>query len=126
MGPISAVPESVTLTKIDPVAGKYAGTFAVDTLSPLNGDAVLSVADGDVLHVEYIDADDGAGGTNVTVGDTAGVDCQVPLISNVRAIDVGPVSAVVTFDADEPVQATVHYGPSCGALTQTASGSGFP
>jgi len=57
----------------------------------------------------------------VVVTTTALVDCTAPLVSNVQVTNLQAVSADVTFDADEPVTGTVHYGTSCGALTGTAS-----
>ncbi len=114
--------QQVVLVETDPASAEFAGTILVDSSS---APGVLLVADEDTITVTYIDADDGAGGTNVQVTGTATVDMQVPLISQVRAIDIGPRAATITLDADEPVQMTVYYGDSCAALTETAAGSGF-
>ena len=54
---------------------------------------MLSIADGDLLTVEYLDSDDGQGGTDLSRQDTAVADCAGPVTSLVRAIDV-------TDDAD--------------------------
>jgi hypothetical protein len=111
-------PETVTLNKIDPDIGSYSGTIQSSTVPPVNGDGLLSVGHGDILTVNYIDADDGAGGINVTVKDNAGVDCLAPVISAVQATNVEARSAVIEFSTDEPTLGTVRYGLSCGALDQ--------
>ena len=61
---------SVTLTRIGSGAGRYEGTFATTPAPAVNGDGALSVGHGDVVSAEYIDADDGQGGTNVVVTDS--------------------------------------------------------
>jgi hypothetical protein len=61
------------------------------------------------------------GGTNVEVTDTATVDCVAPSISNVQASDIGPRTARISFDSDEPARAQVFHGLSCDALNETAT-----
>lgn len=114
--------ESVTLTETDPGSAEFMGSIAV---SETDAAGVLLVAPGNTITVTYIDADDGDGGTNVVVTATAPVDCTPPNISNIAAGNIQPRSATVTFDADELVRGTVHYGESCGALTGSASASTF-
>ncbi len=114
--------ESVTLTETDPGSAEFLGSI---TIGETNAAGVLLVAPGDMITVTYIDADDGEGGTNVVVTDTATVDCTPPAISNVVAGNIEPRSATITFDADELVRGTVYYGESCGALTETAAASSF-
>ncbi len=112
--------ETITLTEINPVAAHFVGTVAV---SPTDGDGVLAVAEGDSVTITYIDADDGEGGTDVPVIGAVLVDCTGPVITNVQVPTVEPRSAVVTFDVDEPARGTVHYGLSCDALDETATGN---
>ena len=113
--------ETVTLVQIDPGVGRYSGTIPTSVLAPVNGDGLISVSHGDILTVNYIDADNGAGGFDITVKDNADVDCQSPVISNVQTADVQPRSATVTFDTDEPTIGTVRHGTSCAALTGSDS-----
>ncbi|UCF34333.1 MAG: hypothetical protein JSV78_03330, partial [Phycisphaerales bacterium] len=114
--------ETVTLSEIDPASGQFSGSI---TLSETDSAGVLLVAPGDTVTVTYIDADDGQGGTDIEVTDTALVDCTPPSIWNIQTAEVEPHSALITFEADEPVQGTVHYGLSCDALTGAATGSGY-
>ncbi|UCC30407.1 MAG: S8 family serine peptidase [Phycisphaerales bacterium] len=114
--------EIVTLTETAAETADFRGTI---TLSTTNGAGILQVADGDTVTATYIDADDGQGGTNVVVTDTATVDCVAPVISNVQTTNVEPRSATVTFDTDEPANGTVRYGLACAALTETASETGY-
>ena len=114
--------EQVTLTETDTGSAKFTGSIDLNTTDSAG---VLLIAQGDIVTVTYIDADDGQGGTEIVVTDTAIVDCSPPVISDVQTIDIEPRSATVTFDADEPVRGTVHYGLSCASLTDSATGSGY-
>jgi hypothetical protein len=114
--------ETVTLTESSAASARFDGSIA---LSESDAAGVLWITEGDTITVTYIDADDGAGGTNVPVIEQAPVECTPPLIYNVQAIDIEPRTATVTFDTDEPTVGTVHYGAACGALTESAFGSGF-
>jgi hypothetical protein len=117
-----AAGESLLLTETGP------GTATFTASIPLSGADVpgtLLVADGDLVTVTYVDADDGAGGTNVSVTDTAVVDCVPPVISNVATSSVEPRSATITFDTDELAEGSIRYGASCGALTDTKQKPGF-
>ncbi len=114
--------EDVTLTETGPATAVFNGTVV---LSETGGTGAVQVIHGDTVLVTYIDADNGQGNTNVVVTVSAVVDCQQPVISNVRAQDVGPRSAAVVFSADEPVKGTVYWGNSCASLTETVSGGGY-
>jgi uncharacterized repeat protein (TIGR01451 family) len=104
------VEEILTLTQIEPGVGRYIGTMPTTTLPPVNGDGLLSVSHGDILTALFIDADDGAGGTNITVKDNADVDCASPVISNVQVGDVTGSAATITWDTDEAADSLVTYG----------------
>jgi hypothetical protein len=114
--------ETVTLTETAAASARFVGSIL---LSEIDAAGVLLITEGDTVTATYIDADDGAGGIDVPVIEQAPVECTPPLIFNVQVTDVGPVSATVTFDSDEPTRGTVHYGPACGMLDGSASGSGF-
>jgi hypothetical protein len=116
--------ESVLLIETGTETADFRGSIALDT-DTVGSDDVLLVSDGDTVTATYNDADDGQGGTNVTVTATATVDCTPPVISNVQATDTGPFSTTVTFDTDEPANGAVRYGLSCGSLTDTAAGGGY-
>ncbi|UCG34530.1 MAG: S8 family serine peptidase, partial [Phycisphaerales bacterium] len=115
-------PESVLLTETGTATADFRGTIP---LSATDAAGVLLVAHGNTVTATYIDADDGQGGTNVTVTDTAGVDCVPPVISNVQATDIEARRATITFDTDEDAIGTARYGLACGALTETVAGAGF-
>jgi hypothetical protein len=70
------------------------------------------VAHGNTLTVQYDDADDGTG-SPATVYDNAGIDCVLPVISNVRVQNVQSCKATVTYDTDEPAFPFVPYGVFC-------------
>jgi hypothetical protein len=115
--------EVVLLTETAPATAAFLGTIALATT---DAPGVLHVTEGDTVTVTYVDEDDGFGGTYLEVQDTAVVDCQDPVISNVQAIDLGTFDATVTFNTDEPTLGTVRYGLACSALDDQASGSGYP
>ncbi|MFH0982352.1 MAG: S8 family serine peptidase, partial [Planctomycetota bacterium] len=114
--------ESVLLTESGPETATFLGTLP---LSATDAPGVLLVTSGDTVTATYIDADDGQGGINVVVTDTAVVDCAAPVISSVQTTDIQPRSATVTFNTDEPANGAVRYGLACAALTQTATETGF-
>lgn len=112
--------ETVMVVETGPDAFTFEGSI---TLSEIDAAGVLHVADGDTVTATYLDADDGEGGVNVVVTADVGVDCAPPVISNVQVIDIGPGTAVVSFDTDEPAVGTIRFGASCGALAGSASNS---
>ena len=114
--------ETVVLTETGPATADFRGTIA---LSTTNSSGVLQVAEGDTVTATYIDADDGQGGINVVVTDSATVDCTAPVISNVQTTNIQAHSATVTFDTDEPANGAVDCGTSCGALAECAAEGGY-
>ncbi len=112
--------ETVTLTEISPEAATFLGTLPMNTT---NAPGLLQIAEGDTVTATYIDADDGMGGTNVTVTDSAAVDCTAPVISNVAVSNVGPRKATITFDTNEPADGTTNYGTVCGSPSDSKSGA---
>jgi len=109
----------ITLTEGAPDAAEFLGTLAI---GPTPGPATLLVAAGDTVTVTYVDTDNGAGQAGVVVTTTALVDCTPPIIGAVYADHILPRSATIAFSSNEPARGVVHYGLSCGALNQTATG----
>src|SRR5436309_4831705 len=60
-----ANPETVTLTQQSPGNPVYTGTI-MSTSAPPAADGMLSLHNGDTITAQYIDADDGHGGQNIT------------------------------------------------------------
>ncbi len=113
--------ETVTLYESDPASAAFEATIAIDETG---GVGVIQVAHGDTLTLEYIDADDGDGGTNIPVLATAQIDCQPPSLDNLQVVDIGPRDATITFTTDEPAKSWIAYGTSCGNLTHSANSLG--
>jgi hypothetical protein len=114
--------EPVLLSETDVASATFLGTIALETT---DADGVLWITAGDTITATYVDEDDGLGGTNVTVTDTAVVDCAAPLVMNVVVSAVNPRDATVTFQTDEPAQVVLRYGTACGALPNESAGAGF-
>lgn len=109
--------EEVVLTETGVGTAAFRGSI---TLSATDAPGVLWVADGNVVTITYIDADDGQGHYDVVRTATATVDCLAPEIFDVQASDIEPRSANISFEANEPVSMIVFYGRSCGALYEQA------
>jgi hypothetical protein len=114
--------ETVVLTETGAATAEFRGTIA---LSEEDSSGVLLVKDGDTVTAVYTDADNGSGGQSVDVTDTAHVDCAPPVISNVDTTNIEARSATVIFLTDELAKGSVRYGLDCGALTETATESGY-
>ncbi|MCA9311731.1 MAG: S8 family serine peptidase, partial [Phycisphaerales bacterium] len=110
----------VTLTESAPESAAFLGSVA---LSASGAPGALAVSNGDTITMTYIDADDGNGGTNISVTDLGVIDCDPPVISNVMVMDVDARNATITFDTDEAATPIIHYGTSCGMLDQMVTGA---
>lgn len=108
------------LSESAPAAATFVGSVQ---LSPTPGGALLQVASGDTVTVTYIDADNGSGGSNVVVTDTAVVDCTSPVISNVAVSGITYNSAIVTFTTNETAGGSVRFGTTCGSFGAPVVGS---
>ncbi|MFT7464635.1 MAG: lysyl endopeptidase [Pseudohongiellaceae bacterium] len=108
--------ESVLLTETGPATARFSGALVFGA-----GVGALTVSAGDIITATYVDADDGAGGTNLVLTANASIDCLAPALSNVAVSGVAAVTATVSFDANEPVKSTVFYGTSCGNLNQSVN-----
>jgi subtilisin family serine protease len=101
--------ESATLNEIGVSSGVFRGSIATETGSAV-ADGVLQVAHGDTIVAEYVDADDGMGGSGVVKTRTAAVDCEPPLITGVGSHNITSNSATIAWTTDEPANSTIRYG----------------
>jgi len=101
-------PETVVLGEQDP--GVFVGSIATAPPPAIGGDGAVAIVHGDTITAEYIDADDGVGGTNVPRHDTASADCAAPAASNVKATSITTSSATVSWQTSEASSGTVTYG----------------
>jgi hypothetical protein len=107
--------ESVTLSMVS--EGEYTGSIDVDAASAVTGNNMLEGADGDTITVAYDDPDAGKGPE--TIETTATLDCSPPelVVDSVEVVERTHTSAVVLFDANEPVTGDVVVGLSCGGAS---------
>ncbi|MCH2146288.1 MAG: S8 family serine peptidase [Phycisphaerales bacterium] len=103
----------LTLEESNPAAATFVGSAV------LGSD--LSANEGDTIMLTYMDADDGQGGSNVSVTDEATADFTSPEVNSVTITDVLTREATVNVTTNEPTRATVYYGPSCDQLDGFAS-----
>jgi len=113
--------EVVVLIESPPVSGSFVGTIATTSSAAVNGDGLLSVADGDPITLRYIDADDGQGGVNVPREAVAVADCTGPVISGVAVTDLEGTRATVTWSTDEPADSEVFYSDAPPAWATSGS-----
>lgn len=111
--------EMVVLTETGPLTADFRATLQTATTDSVG---VLRTLDGDTVTLTYVDADNGSGGTNVSVIDTATVDCAPPIISGV-AVNPGAFSATVEFMTDEDASVVVDFGETCANLDRVATGA---
>lgn len=102
------------LTESGPNTALFVGEIA---LSGASAPGSLLVADSDTITATYTDADDGAGGINISVTADAAIDCASPGITNVSIINVQTKQMTVTFDTNEPASGVVRYGLTCDTPT---------
>ncbi|MEE4298266.1 MAG: hypothetical protein V2J24_02390, partial [Pseudomonadales bacterium] len=89
--------------------GVFRGSVPTASGAPA-ADGVLQLSDGDTITVEYIDADDGEGGINVSKTDTATADCRAPIISNIEESNLSDTTATIDWMTDEASTSVVRYG----------------
>ena len=110
-------PETVSLTENPANSATFKGSFLTGTGAVANGDGHVTVVNGDTITVRYIDADDGAGGTDIPRTDTAAADVVGPVITDVLVTNVTPTTATVTWTTGESANSRVTYGDSIPPAT---------
>jgi hypothetical protein len=116
-------PETVTLSERSASSAIFSGTVPTTSGPPVPGDGVLSVAAGDTVHAEYVDALDCDGATTVPYAATATIDCTGALISNVSETGVSDVEATITWTTDEAADSLVRWGDTSPPGTTEADGA---
>ena len=105
---LESTPEPLVLTAAG--GGTFTGTIPT-TSAPASPDGSISGAHGAVVTLSYQDAS-ACGIPNLTAQRTATLDCQPPVISNVRLEDITDRTADVRWDTNEPATRKVTHGPS--------------
>jgi hypothetical protein len=113
-------PETLVLTETAPGSGKFEGSLTTTSGPPVTGDGQLSIANGDTLTAEYVDADDGSGGFNVARQHTAAGDCVFPVVTGVRDEGVTDVAATIRWETDEVSDTLLLWGPTKPPSSSTA------
>ncbi|HXV78105.1 MAG TPA: S8 family serine peptidase [Candidatus Polarisedimenticolaceae bacterium] len=101
--------ETVTLTETGAGSGLFRGALAADG-GAAQPDGRLQLSDGDTLVAEYVDQDDGSGGTGVTKTATSTADCRAPLVADVAVDGVTTSTATIHWTTDEAADTRVRYG----------------
>ncbi len=101
--------ETVSLIEDPANSGVFAGLYPTTGAGSVHGDGMLSLATGDTISAEYLDANDGQGGYGVANIDTAAADCDGPAISGVTINDVTGRGAIVEWATTEPADSRVTY-----------------
>ena len=97
--------ETATLNEVGGASGIFQASYPCAAGAANPGDGTLQVADPDTLTVTYNDAAPAGVRT-----DTAQIDSQPPVISNVAANPCNDRSVEITWDTDENSNSVVHWG----------------
>jgi hypothetical protein len=101
-------PESLLLTETGNGSRMFVGDIPLAAGAPA-ADGQLQVANGDLITVTYIDANDGMGGTNVLRTATALVDTAAPIFAGLSSAAAGDGSVTLTWSAASDPSPPVHY-----------------
>lgn len=104
--------ETVILNLVGVNTGYYEGYIQTNISAP-QADGVLQVSDGDVITATYNDDDDGTGNPAVST-DTALIDCQPPVISNINATDISNDRFTISYNTNESAITTLYVAEECG------------
>ncbi len=110
----------VELTEVDNTSATFRGLVTFD-LGGTGGTDFIVVSPNDTLNTTYLDADDGHGGQDVVVSDSALIDCLSPVITRSDVTATAFPQATVEVDVTEPAVVTVLYGPGCKELIHSTS-----
>ena len=113
--------ESLILNELGASSGAFRGAITTATTVPLN-DGVLQVSSGDTITAEYVDANDGQGGSNVLKTATAAADCFGPVIVDVTGENHQDTSVDITWATDEASTSVVRFGATVPPAQQVQSG----
>jgi len=101
-------PETVVCTETGASTGVFVGAISLASGTP-GADGVLQVADGDVITVTYLDANDGSGGTNILRTATAAVDGQVPAFAGLSEAAAGDGLVTLSWSAASDTSPPIRY-----------------
>jgi hypothetical protein len=101
-------PESLVIAGSN---GIYSGTFPLTLLAAAGGDGMLSVSDGDLITVRYVDPSPAH-----TAIATAFVDADDPAITNVSA-DPADITATIHWDTNTLANSQIEYGTTASLGT---------
>ncbi|MBN1355162.1 hypothetical protein JXA40_02715 [bacterium] len=102
--------ETMVLTETAADTSIFNGMITLEDNAVTTGNGILEISHSETITAVYIDADDGYGGTNVEVTDTARTDCVGPVISGVRVSVVSDWEMTVSWETDEEADTQLFYG----------------
>lgn len=101
----------------------FEGTLPTTTAPAVGGDGLLSIAPGDSIEAEYVDALDCDGNPGVVYRASATADCAGPLISAVGEMGVSITTATIVWTTDEPADSVVRWGGTTPPGNETSNGA---
>jgi len=90
----------------------FNGAIITEVNSPIIEDGILQISHGQSVTVTYQDINDGTGNPATEV-DSAFFDCQGPIITNVQTEMVTCMSAIITFETNEPSTTKIKCSLDC-------------
>ncbi len=101
--------EVLVLTETGTNTGIFQGTIGIDSGSYAPSNGHIEAMELDEITGTYVDEDDGFGGTDVPVTDTATADYTCPVISDVQIEHYDDDEILITWTTNEPCNTVVHY-----------------
>jgi len=105
-------PLGETAILLETEAGVFVGSIATVNSPAVAEDGLLSLSQGDTITAEYIDEDDGQGGSDIPRQTTADTDCAAPRVSDLLVIPLTASSVLISWQTDEPATGFVRWGLS--------------
>jgi hypothetical protein len=103
------VPEPLLLLETGSDTSEFTGSMPTGPGPAVEGDGILQASDGDLITGRSTDADDGGGGSGVSI-DTTIADCAGPVIADVAVSDITVDSARISWTTSEPATGHVDWG----------------
>lgn len=111
--------ETLTLTESITWPGVFEGSFMLSPDPDIPGDQIVHS-----IHGMRLVATKVPDGISTPTQALAMIDCQPPVISNLKVSNITETSALITFQTDEPANSSIGAGATCG--NNTAFGGGAP
>ncbi|NQT84222.1 hypothetical protein HQ563_14435, partial [bacterium] len=107
-------PETLLLTETGPNTGVFSGNVFLDAASPVTGDGVIQVSEGDVVIISYEDVEGGTLSPGTVIEARSVVDLTPPSIADVAITRLSTDRAAISFTTEPTAVAEIAYSAPDG------------